>query len=86
MLPAVRFIGEIDGDLWGWLVRSQTDLTVYYQVAINVKTGECSCDCMDFMCRRWKRRPDIFDGCKHIQLVRKESEELNELSEIHQAK
>lgn len=78
MAYGVRFVGEVDGSLWGWMVRSRTDLRVWYDVHIDLGSGECLCTCMDFQCRRRKLRPDLFGGCKHVRLVRLEAKRLDE--------
>lgn len=75
-LPSVRFVGENSPDEWAWLVRSDSDLRVFYDVAVNMVTGQCSCSCMDFQCRRRSQKPDVFDGCKHVKKVLAEAEKL----------
>ena len=75
-LTKVRFVGEIDPQTWAWLVRSETDLRVWYDVTIDMVTGSVSCSCMDWSCR--KRKRNLLDSCKHVAAILQKAKEETE--------
>ena len=70
-MHGVRFFntGEHEWELGFW-VQSDSKKDLEYFVTVCLDSGEATCECMDYSCRKCKNHPSIaFGGCKHIQRV-----------------
>lgn len=86
LLPKVVFVGVIENWLWQWTIRSHEDLSKRYTLLIDFRDGTVSCSCPDFMCRRWKYRPTIFEGCKHVDDLCLEAARILDLQETKRSR
>jgi len=63
----VLFYGYNDSEEWAFGVRSESDQSLWYDVALWPSRELAVCSCMDWSCR--KRNGGLSDTCKHVRAV-----------------